>query len=262
MNNNVSVIIPTAGTRWSIFSSIASVKSQIFDGKVEIIVVLNGLNADKTILMMLENLRGIKFLICSKPNANAARHLGVENSDFETICFLDDDDLWVPNKLKLQIFKMRDEEADFSYTGRLVKSPLRNYYTISKPQSLNLEEEIFENNFVGGFSSIAISKDLYFLAGGVDKELGCFQDYEFYLRCLDKTKSIAIIDKPVVIYSQHFGVKISNNYIKNKLSVEQILLKYKHHFYVQSIKKSLKRMVLRKGLKYVNFKMIFYSLFV
>ena len=259
MKYNVSVIIPTNASRVSIFSSIDSVRNQIYNDKVEIIVVVNGNNFNEEILSKLKRYKDIKLLNSPKPNGNAARHLGVESSDFEIICFLDDDDLWVPNKLSYQVSKMIEEKAKFSYTGRLVKSPYRNYYTISKPQRSNLYLEIFEKNFIGGFSSIAIFKDLYYEIGGVDQDLRCFQDYEFYLRCFDKTNTVSIIDKPVVIYSQHFGIKISNNFDINFKSSNYIITKYKKHQYFIILKKSIKKMLFRKGLKYLNPKLILFS---
>lgn len=255
----VSVIIPTNASRESIFQSINSVKEQDYKYKIEILVVVNGSKANGHIIKKLKEDKDVILLHCKTPNGNAARHQGVLVSSFQILSFLDDDDLWVPNKLSCQISLMDKEKTNFSYTGRFVKSPIRSYYTITKPQSKNLSKEIFEKNFIGGFSSFTILKDHYFKVGGLDQELGCFQDYEFYLRCLNEINNISIIDKPLVIYSQHFGVKISNNFTVNKISTNVIINKYKDHIYIDSLKKSLKRMLFRKGLKYVNFKMVLFS---
>jgi glycosyltransferase involved in cell wall biosynthesis len=106
MNNNVSVIIPTNASRISIFNSIDSVRNQIYNHKIEIIVVVNGNKFNEEILSKLKSVKDIKLLNSPKSNGNAARHLGVESSAFEILCFLDDDDLWVPNKLSYQVSKM------------------------------------------------------------------------------------------------------------------------------------------------------------
>ena len=255
---NVSVIIPSNGNRESVFKSIKSVRDQVFNFKVEIIVVINGDLFEKLIIKKLNELSIIKVIYCDIPNGNAARDLGIQNSKHDYICFLDDDDLWRSDKLKVQISQMQLDNNSFSYTGRLIDSPYKKYYSISKPFENQLNKEIFERNFIGGFSSVCITKDLYKKSDGLDLSLGCFQDYDFYLRCLDHS-GVTIIDEPLVIYSQHFGLKISNNYKVNKLSVQQILDKYKGHVYFKSLKKSLKKMVFRKGIKYFNLKMVIFS---
>ena len=255
---NVSVIIPSNAQRMSVFKSIESVLSQVYDFEIEIIVVINGDRTNKSIVNQLKVLSDIKVKFCVVPNGNAARDIGVQNSKHNYICFLDDDDSWRSDKLQVQIAQMQVDGNSFSYTGRLIDSPYRKYYSISKPHTDQINKEIFDRNFIGGFSSICITKDAYNIAGGLDLSLGCFQDYDFYLRCLDST-GITIIDKPLVIYSQHFGIKISNNFELNRRSVYQILDKYCEHVYFKSLKSSLRKMVFRKGVKYINFRMILFS---
>ena len=193
--------------------AIDSVLRQTFTD-FEIIVVLDHCTDDtrhelnKLKLSLLNQIKIRVFENTQEPGANVCRNLAAENAVGDWLAFLDDDDLWLPNKLEIFQDLLQGQN---NLAGRLVKSPYRNYYTISKPQRSNLYFEIFEKNFIGGFSSLT-DKDLYYEIGGVDQNLGCFQDYEFYLRCFDKTNKVSIIDKPVVIYSQHFGIKISNNF--------------------------------------------------
>lgn len=45
-----------------------------------------------------------------------ARYTGIKNSSGKYIAFIDADDLWLPDKLKIQIDKMEQEDLEFTYT--------------------------------------------------------------------------------------------------------------------------------------------------
>jgi glycosyltransferase involved in cell wall biosynthesis len=60
---NVSVIIPSNGNRESVFKSIKSVRDQVFNFKVEIIVVINGDLFEKLIIKKLNELSIKYFLV-------------------------------------------------------------------------------------------------------------------------------------------------------------------------------------------------------
>lgn len=102
----VSVIIPTYnGTKW-VCESVASILSQIYKN-IEIVIV-DDASTDNTVEILKEvamnypeNFRIIS--LSDNVRAAAARNIGIKASRGEYIGFLDQDDLWFPDKLHEQV---------------------------------------------------------------------------------------------------------------------------------------------------------------
>lgn len=260
--NAVSVIIPTQGNRSNLPKAISSVLNQK-DVLCQIIVVFNGYKEDfdkikEELLLKYKDLP-VEIYEIKESGANKARNLGVAKSSYDIIAFLDDDDDWLSNKLKLQVTELIKTKSNFSYTARNIVTPIKTYYSFKEPKNKDYYNLIASENFIGGFSSVLLKKELFYLAGELDSNLSCFQDYEFYLRAMKYAK-ISYVKEPVVNYSQHFGVKISNNYIANKESSLIIKEKYLESERYLKIEKSLRTMLIRKGIKYFNFNVLFFAL--
>jgi glycosyltransferase involved in cell wall biosynthesis len=98
---NYSVIIPTIGRR-SVLKSIESVIKQTVKPH-QIVVVLNG-NCNGAFILD-EFKKDIQLYLYHKSGVSNARNLGMEklNEDIDLVAFLDDDDTWLEDKMKLQI---------------------------------------------------------------------------------------------------------------------------------------------------------------
>lgn len=61
----------------------------------------------------------VRVLYNSGPfrGAGIARALGFKNASFRYVCFLDADDLWLPEKISVQISEMEERELAFSFGG-------------------------------------------------------------------------------------------------------------------------------------------------
>src|SRR5215510_4815345 len=99
----VSVIIPTHNRAEFLHSAITSVLNQTFQN-FEIIIV-DDASKDHT-REVIANFNDTRVKVIhnqvSKGDAGA-RNIGVVNSNCEYVAFLDDDDEWLPEKLKIQI---------------------------------------------------------------------------------------------------------------------------------------------------------------
>ena len=108
-----SVIIPTYNMADHLMRSVKSVLRQNFKN-FEIIIVDNYSN-DNT-KKKIKNLKNNKikfFQINNKGVIGKSRNLGIKKSKGEWIAFLDADDEWFSNKLK--IIKKKIEESNFDY---------------------------------------------------------------------------------------------------------------------------------------------------
>jgi len=262
---SITVVIPTKDRSEFLSGAIRSVLEQTYPA-LEIIVVENGVSEQDadysgTEIKDLDKKNEIKVTHykITETGANIARQFGVEKSRGDYIAFLDDDDLWKQHKLEKQLESMCESGANFSYTGKEISSKYRNYYSFSLPEEENKCTYIAKKNFVGTFSTILMTKDLFWEVGGLWEELPCFQDYEFYLRCMCKA-DVAPLNEALITYRQHFGFKISSSYQSNKIASRMIVDVYKDDERLGLIRKNVKHMMIRKGIKYLNIGLLVFGL--
>jgi len=111
VNSIVSVVMPAFNSADHVVEALDSVLRQTYKS-FEVIVVNDG-STDSTgdILAKYENL--IKVISTENNGASVARNIGVLESKGNYIAFLDSDDIWHPDKLKIQI-EYFEENTDVS----------------------------------------------------------------------------------------------------------------------------------------------------
>ena len=97
----VSVIIPTYNAARWIGETIDSVQSQTYKN-YEIIVIDDG-SVDSTREVLEKYIKNINYIYQDNKGVSSARNHGIKISAGEYIAFLDNDDIWLPDKLSLQI---------------------------------------------------------------------------------------------------------------------------------------------------------------
>lgn len=116
---DVSVVIPTVG-RPELVRAIQSVRQQNYEGRIEVIVVFDRSEADTSeqVRALAGHSDQVLFTGGGK-RAGYARNRGINCASAEWIAFLDDDDEWLPNKLKDQFDLLSRERhtAEFLVVG-------------------------------------------------------------------------------------------------------------------------------------------------
>lgn len=102
----VSVIIPVYNAEKFIGPAIQSVLNQTFSN-YEIIVINDG-STDGTREVLKSFVGKIRYLSQKNKGPSAARNLGIQIARGDLICFLDADDLWVSDKLEVQVTFMEN----------------------------------------------------------------------------------------------------------------------------------------------------------
>lgn len=111
----VSVIIPFYSNVDWLFESIESVLSQTYPVH-EIIVINDGSKED--VSEFLEKYRNkIIYIYQENSGPAAARNNGIRHATGDYIAFEDSDDIWLPNKLEIQVAFMEKVNAMWSHTG-------------------------------------------------------------------------------------------------------------------------------------------------
>ena len=221
----VSVIIPTFNRFKYLLNTIESVKNQTYTN-LEIIVINDRSSqpeyynydwkANNIIIIHLDkNSKDIFGYAC----AGYVRNKGIEISTGKYIAFCDDDDIWFPKKLELQINAMKKSGCKMSSTDGLIGNDVYNinknykkynaehYYITLQNIYRGKNSDLLKNGFPKiwslGFlkihncvicSSVLMEKKI------LDKIInlknvrnGC-EDYDCWLRALEHTDSVYVTD--------------------------------------------------------------------
>jgi glycosyltransferase involved in cell wall biosynthesis len=192
---SISVIIASYNRFDSLLDTIKSVQLQTYPA-LEIIVINDGSQdsryktLDLSGVIVLHNEVNTKE-IYGFPNISQVRNKGIDIARGDYIAFCDDDDVWLPTKLELQMNRMKEDNTYFCATD--------GYYCATPWDSTHLEEEL-KNGFYGKYPRYNAEHywpRLQQLFGGIDR-FPRIWTYPFLLR------HNGIILSSVVVYKRVF----------------------------------------------------------
>ena len=196
----VSVVIPAYNSNY-LGEAVASVIGQTY-GDLELIVVDDG-SPGTAIREICDGFSKIHYIRQLNAGPSVARNLGVGEAKGELIAFLDDDDIWLPDKLEKQMALFESlsnvEDLGLIYTGQY----MFDGETVlgSKVDSANgwVYPYLLFGQFIGTCSSVLIPRKVFDEVGDFNKSLICTQDFEFFLR-IARHKKVYSIDEPLIKY--------------------------------------------------------------
>lgn len=237
----VSVIITTYKRPAAVVErAIASVLAQTYTD-LEVLVVDDNKNDSEESKELKEAFSNRDKILYVKQDGNkgacAARNLGISKAHGEFIGFLDDDDLWEPDKLALQLkrFEGTDESVGMVYTLGDVwictqNPPLvEEYYTTKLYKDEITFRDQLEYDYIGSTSQALIRKSCLVALGGFDESLPARQDYEMWLR-ISKSYRILGVKKVLFHYCQHDMVQITKSPKKALTGYRIVYRKYKEDY--------------------------------
>ncbi len=195
----VSVVIPTYNRKQLLLEALASVAAQTFDD-MEVIVSDDG-STDGTFEAVRTEFPGVRYVSSVHTGfPGHARNIGAAEASGKYLAFLDSDDLWIPEKLVLQMQAFEaHSDAALCHTRELW---LRNGEEVSQAgQIYKREGMIFEDSLrkcIIGPSTVAIEKALFDRYGGFREDLEIAEDYEFWLR-ITCCNPVAYVDSALTV---------------------------------------------------------------
>jgi len=208
----VSVIIPTHNRNGFLQSAIESVLNQTFQA-FEIIVVDDASIDDVQSIVQGFHDRRIKYIRHEINKGEAgARNTGIMHSKGEFIAFLDDDDIWFPDKLELQMNVLENSHTHVGgiYSGFIAMECDKQISHTWIPTSKgDIYQDLLVKNTIGTPSTLLIKRACIETAGVFDENLFYNVDHDFYLR-IAKHFHFEYIAKPLVQYNIHEN-RLSNN---------------------------------------------------
>jgi teichuronic acid biosynthesis glycosyltransferase TuaG len=196
----VTVVIPTYNRVGFVQQAIASVIAQTYT-HWEIIVVDDGSDDETycTINTVYEN--QIKVIrVEHTGNIAFLRNTGVKSGSGEWLAFLDSDDLWIPQKLEIQLGNLMSKGRSWGYGGfELMNSelqPIPNKAGIYRPVSGWIAKEVLTTEASVNIGTLMLKRSLFEEAGGFneDAELLFREDYELVIRLALRAETLAIPD--------------------------------------------------------------------
>lgn len=200
----VSAIIPSFNRAELTLRAIHSVLNQSYQN-IELIVVNDGSHEDYlTVQQILEEKKGI-YLETENQGVSAARNLGIELSKGEYIALLDSDDEWLADKIYKQV-EVISENPKYPIVQALERWN-RNGKIITVPKHLSpAHGESFKkavDHCCIGPSSALIRRELFNEIGLFDPCLRICEDYELWIRILDKYPVFCIQEELSIKYGGH-----------------------------------------------------------
>ena len=137
----VSIILPNYNSYKTIIPTVNSIINQSYKNW-ELIVVDDCSNEKtKKILTKYKKIKKIKIIYLKKNRgAGYCRNLAIKNSNSYYLAFIDSDDLWEKNKLKLQVNFMQYNDYNFTYTYyKTFSSNTKAVKNIIAPKKFNFD---------------------------------------------------------------------------------------------------------------------------
>jgi glycosyltransferase involved in cell wall biosynthesis len=205
MSELVSVIIPTYNRFSQLKNAIESVKAQTYLNK-EIIVVNDASTDTKYYTEKVDGVIFINLPVNSriKYNVLAAqgipRNYGIKVAEGEYICFLDDDDYFLPGKLETQVPKAKEHGMCSSnmYVGHGAYDKEQKYDIYFKQYlpEIFTAETIKDINYINN-STVMMRRDIIQKTGL--QSIVKYEDYDYWKRALQFTNCY-YISEPLIHY--------------------------------------------------------------
>lgn len=223
----VSVVLTTFNGKSKGFldEAINSVLNQTYDN-YELVIIDDG-SKDNTSEYISLNFLHPKVRVITQENSGVsnARNIGIENAKFELIAFLDDDDVWYPQKLAIQVEefeKFQDIDMNYCAIERVDKHGnfLNFQYHLA---TSNMYEKLLFSNIVDATSGVIAKKHIFDKIGGFSEIAQGAEDYEMWIRIASKFK-ISSVEQPLLKYRVHTS-NDSKNIEKAMIAIEQMFEK-------------------------------------
>lgn len=215
----VSVIVPTYNGARYIAETLESIFSQTYKN-IEIIVVNDG-STDETGKVLNPYKERIQYISQENRGIPAARNRAIRNANGKYIALLDHDDLWLPEKIELQV-KLLEENDEYGFVHcnwfffSETDSKVRTFHK-SVPPTGYVFPQLFMRNFIGCLTMLMRMECIEKSGDFDERHAGC-DDYDLWLRVARHFKG-AYIDKILAGHRRH-----ASNYSHDRVRATESLI--------------------------------------
>jgi glycosyltransferase involved in cell wall biosynthesis len=224
----VSVVIPTRN-RWNLLPLALSSAFRQKRVDIEVVVVddasseaapsnLEEITDPRVKLVHHESWRGVA----------GARNTGIEQAKGEWIAFLDDDDIWSPQKLRSQLDAVAKAGASFAYTAAVgLDEQRRGVMMFEAPDPREIGRQLFESNVMpAGASNVMARTSVVRSLSGFDERLFQLADWDLWIR-LAAAEKAAASPRVLVGYLIHSGNMLVRSVSNPNQELEYLITKHR-----------------------------------
>lgn len=222
---SVSAVIPTAGRPELLRRAVEAVVGQDYPGDVECLVVFDGIDVTVPDVATRPG-RVVRGLANDHVRGLAgARNTGAIAAAGDLLAFCDDDDVWMPGKLRRQVTSLAGEpRASAASCWNVVEYD--GCSTERRCESLIFFEDLLRSRVATLHSSTIVVRRAAYLGeiGPVDESIpgGGSEDYEWQLRAA-RHGPIVVVPEPLVRVLWHAGSRYSKRWDVFVAGLEYIL---------------------------------------
>lgn len=202
----VSVVMPTHGRPELVRASIRAVLDQDYAGDLECLVVHDREDVDVSLSLLGGPGREVAAVRNTRtPGLPGARNTGVALARGALVASCDDDDVWYPEKLRVQVARLLSE-PDLLVVGAGISLVLPEGVRRDRPgRARRVDRALLLRNRVKELhsSTLLMHKDAFAKAGGYDETLphGFAEDHDWILRAA-RVGRIGIVAEPLAAISK------------------------------------------------------------
>jgi len=207
-NPLISVIVATNRDSPFLVAALETVAEQSY-GNWELLVVDNGVPDRAALRQKVSCVPGARVIETRPLGLGFARNVGVLNSAGEFLVFHDDDDVWDPRRLELQLHSFDERpEAGASWVGGWHMDAAGKRFGPAFPARPTAAADILRG--IGRTpplcGTLMVRREAHLAMGGFSPELPIMEDFEYMLRLLMLYGTMACVpDELLLGYRRHDG---------------------------------------------------------
>lgn len=229
----VSIIVRTCGRPEVLRNALISIRNQTYSN-IEVIIVEDGINASEDIVRKEFSDLVYKYA-CTERNVGRCKvgNIGLEMATGDFFNFLDDDDLLLPNHIKILVEEIKKGKYKAVYS---IASEYQIKIISKKPFKFKVKRKIIRYkqpfnklllcylNYIP-IQSIMFSKELYLRLGGFDEQLNVLEDWDIWVRYSTICDFLFVPEVTSVYYTPYkskmkkkreIDMQEATDYVKNK----------------------------------------------
>ena len=194
----VSIILATNRCGGYLSETLAGVAAQTFRDW-ELVVVDDGSGHPEAIRSAVKGVDNARIVHQDNAGISVARNVGFAHSSGEFVAYLDDDDLWAPDKLARQVDALRaDAAAGSCHSGYwFVDGEGERFGTEVIVQPASTESYLSGEVDVPRINTLLVRRSVIQRLGGFLSNLSLFEDCELVLRVVQEAPVVSLPDQLV-----------------------------------------------------------------